>query len=63
MEKTARCNCWDNWVSELGFKSAHVGGANFMFGDASVKFLSEAIDMGTYNRLGGKADGEAVTFE
>jgi hypothetical protein len=31
-------------------------------GDGSVHFLPNEIDMLTYNRLGGKADGGAVSF-
>jgi prepilin-type N-terminal cleavage/methylation domain-containing protein/prepilin-type processing-associated H-X9-DG protein len=58
-----RCRCWDNWVTELGFKSAHPGGANFVMGDGSVHFITETIDHTNYNRLGGKAEGETVTFQ
>jgi prepilin-type N-terminal cleavage/methylation domain-containing protein len=56
-EFSARCGCWDNWVTELGFKSNHAGGAYFVMGDASVQFLSETIDLRAYNAIGGKADG------
>ncbi|MCC6508790.1 MAG: DUF1559 domain-containing protein, partial [Pirellulaceae bacterium] len=49
----ARCT----WNSEVGFKSLHPGGAQFVFGDGSVQFLTQSIDMITYNRLGAKADG------
>jgi prepilin-type N-terminal cleavage/methylation domain-containing protein/prepilin-type processing-associated H-X9-DG protein len=40
-----------------GFKSKHPGGANFAFGDGSVHFISQAIDMMTYNQLGCRDDG------
>ena len=49
-----------NYNTELGFKSAHPGGANFSMGDASVQFLSENIDMQTYQYLGDKADGQVA---
>ncbi|HEY7532628.1 MAG TPA: DUF1559 domain-containing protein [Nitrospiraceae bacterium] len=62
-ERTARCRCWDNWVTELAFKSAHPDGAQFVMGDGSVQFLSESIDHVNYQRLGGKADGEIVAIE
>lgn len=52
----ARCT----WNSEVGFKSLHTGGAQFVFGDGSVQFLSQSIDMTTYQRLGAKGDGQAV---
>jgi prepilin-type N-terminal cleavage/methylation domain-containing protein/prepilin-type processing-associated H-X9-DG protein len=56
------CASWATWSSSLGFKSPHPGGAQVVMGDGSVHFLPESIDMTTYNRLGGKADGEAVSF-
>jgi len=34
---------------QFGFHSQHPGGANFLFGDGSVKFLKQTIDMGSYN--------------
>lgn len=45
------------WQGERPFSSRHPGGAQFAFADGSVKFLQEAIDMNTYERLGRKADG------
>ena len=50
----ARCT----WNSEVGFKSMHTGGAQFVFGDGSVQFLNQSIDMTTYQRLGAKGDGQ-----
>jgi prepilin-type processing-associated H-X9-DG protein len=47
-----------NYNTELGFKSNHPSGANFSFGDASVQFISQDIEMKTYNYLGDKADGQ-----
>lgn len=49
-----------NWVTELGYKSQHVGGAHFLFGDGAVRFLSENISMQVYSRLGAKADNNPV---
>lgn len=54
------CRRWCNWSTELGFKSRHPGGANFVFGDCGVRFLTEEIDHWTYQYLGGKADKKAV---
>jgi prepilin-type N-terminal cleavage/methylation domain-containing protein/prepilin-type processing-associated H-X9-DG protein len=48
------------WFRTCGFKSLHPGGANMLMGDASVQFLSEAIDFRLYNNLGTRAGGEAV---
>lgn len=50
----ARCN----WVTEFGFKSQHPGGANFLLGDGSVRFLSETIDHNNYQLLGQRDDGQ-----
>ena len=54
------CNKPCNWSGELGFKSAHPGGANFAFGDGSVRFVGEDIDHQGYQYLGDKADGQPV---
>jgi prepilin-type processing-associated H-X9-DG protein len=52
----ARCN----WNTELGFKSRHPSGAQFLMGDGAVKFLRESIEMWAYQYLGGKADGNVI---
>jgi prepilin-type processing-associated H-X9-DG protein len=44
----------------FGFKSRHPGGANFLFGDGSVRFLSQGISMTTYQLLGARDDGQAI---
>ncbi len=49
-----RTTCNGNVI--YGFKSCHPGGAQFLFGDGSVSFLSEAIDGWSYQALGGVAD-------
>ena len=43
-----------------GFSSPHQGGANFGFGDGSVRFLKATINGRVYRALGGRADGELV---
>jgi hypothetical protein len=45
-----------------GFKSLHPGGAQFVMGDGSAHFISEAIDYRLYNELGSRAGGETVTL-
>jgi len=49
-----------NWNVSWGFKSNHSGGANFVFADGSVHFLSQSIDMRAYVLLGGRNDGQAI---
>jgi len=54
------CNQWNNWTTSLGFKSSHPGGAQFVFGDGSVRFLQETMDHQAYQYLGAKADGKII---
>ena len=47
-----------------GYGSAHSGdGANFAFGDGSVRFVKQTIDLSVYQRLGHRADGEPIDEE
>jgi prepilin-type N-terminal cleavage/methylation domain-containing protein/prepilin-type processing-associated H-X9-DG protein len=39
-----------------GYSSQHTGGAQFVFADGSVRFLSQNIDLKTYANLGNRAD-------
>jgi hypothetical protein len=52
-----------NWNTEVGFKSAHSGGAFFLFGDGSVHFLQQTIDHQTYQYLGAKSDGNIISTD
>ncbi|MFN9719089.1 MAG: DUF1559 domain-containing protein [Planctomycetota bacterium] len=47
-------------TSTSGYSSYHNGGAQFVFADGSVKFLSENINPQTYTRLGNREDLELV---
>ena len=38
-------------------------GANFAFGDGSVRFLKQTIDQAVYRRLGHRSDGELIDDE
>lgn len=42
------------------FSSSHPGGCHFTFGDGSVHFLSENVDMVTLNNLAIRDDGEVI---
>jgi len=56
----AQCAPRSNWNYSWGFKSRHVGGAQFVFGDGNVRFLNKTIDHFTYQKLGGKNDGQTI---
>jgi prepilin-type N-terminal cleavage/methylation domain-containing protein len=57
------CRRSRNWTTEVGFKSAHTGGAYFLLGDGSVQFVAESIDHALYQLLGAKNDGESAHLE
>ena len=46
-----------------GFRSQHPGGANFLFGDGSVRFLKSTINLNTYWSIGTKNGGEVVSAD
>ena len=46
-----------------GFSSSHPGGANFLFGDGSVRFLKNSMSAKVFRRLGNRADGELISDE
>jgi prepilin-type N-terminal cleavage/methylation domain-containing protein len=54
------CEPQNNWNLSWGFRSGHTGGAQFLFGDGTVHFLSENIDYETYQRLGIRNDGKTI---
>jgi prepilin-type N-terminal cleavage/methylation domain-containing protein/prepilin-type processing-associated H-X9-DG protein len=59
---------WDNNplyynFGQFGFRSNHPGGANFLFGDGSVKFIKQTISPVSYFAIGTKATGEVVSAD
>ncbi len=44
-----------------GFSSRHPGGANFLFGDGSVRIISQKIRTSVYRSLGNRADGNLIS--
>jgi prepilin-type N-terminal cleavage/methylation domain-containing protein len=54
------CTAQSNWNFTFGFRSKHAGGVHFLFGDGAVRFVSENINIVTYNRLGGRRDNRPV---
>ena len=68
-------SCDYRQLGQFGFRSQHPGGANFLFGDGSVHFLKETIDMGSpaynppnvnigvYRKLATRGKGEIVSSD
>jgi prepilin-type N-terminal cleavage/methylation domain-containing protein/prepilin-type processing-associated H-X9-DG protein len=54
------CAAPNAWSCDMGFKSRHPGGCQFVFGDGSVHFLSESIAYDTYQMLGDRRDGGII---
>ena len=54
------CTTQSNWNYSWGFRSAHTGAVHFLMGDGTVRFISENIDYMTYQKLGGRRDGQVV---
>lgn len=46
-----------------GYSSRHPGGANFLFGDGSVRFLKNTLATHVFHCLGNRADGELVSAD
>jgi prepilin-type N-terminal cleavage/methylation domain-containing protein len=58
--KFPACAHAHQWNLSWGFRSHHTGGAHFLLGDGTVRFLSQNIDYFTYQRLGGRRDGRPI---
>ncbi|MBN9520969.1 DUF1559 domain-containing protein [bacterium] len=50
------------WDESIGFRSYHTGGANFLLGDGSVRFVRDSIDGPTYRAYASMAGGEALSL-
>jgi prepilin-type processing-associated H-X9-DG protein len=50
-----------NWHVTWGFKSNHPGGTNFAYVDGSTRYISQNISHRTYQYLGCRHDGQAIT--
>ena len=50
-------------MGQFGFRSQHPGGANFLFGDGSVKFLKDTTNIMVYRALSTRTGGEVVSAD
>lgn len=50
----------DSFYAAEAFDSFHPGGANFLMGDGSIRFISEFIDSTTFANLASIADGQVI---
>jgi prepilin-type N-terminal cleavage/methylation domain-containing protein/prepilin-type processing-associated H-X9-DG protein len=48
-------------VMQLAFGSEHTSGANFLFGDGSIHFLSDTINMDVYQAVSSRNGGESLS--
>ncbi len=65
---TAGANCCPggghDWsMSIIPARSMHPGGVNTAMGDGSVQFITDTVDLLTYQRLGNKQDGVPVSLQ
>ncbi|MCI0460123.1 MAG: DUF1559 domain-containing protein, partial [Gemmataceae bacterium] len=49
--------------NDYAFGSKHPGGANFVFVDGSVRFVSQNINLGTYKSLASRNGGEVASLD
>jgi prepilin-type N-terminal cleavage/methylation domain-containing protein/prepilin-type processing-associated H-X9-DG protein len=55
--------CAPEGSSFINASSNHPGGANFAFGDGSVKFIKDSINMVVYESLGTRNGGEVISSD
>jgi prepilin-type N-terminal cleavage/methylation domain-containing protein/prepilin-type processing-associated H-X9-DG protein len=48
---------------QSGFRSQHPGGANFAFGDGSVKWIKETINIDVYRALSTRSNNEVISAD
>ena len=50
-------------MGQFGFRSNHPGGANFLFGDGTVRFVKETINLTVYANLSTRSNGEVISAD
>ena len=56
-----RFNVQFQQAGQWGFRSFHAGGLNMAFTDGSVRFIKDSVNIVTYQALGTKSAGEALS--
>jgi prepilin-type N-terminal cleavage/methylation domain-containing protein/prepilin-type processing-associated H-X9-DG protein len=56
-------DCWPEQNGPAMATSTHPGGANFMMGDGSVRFLKNTVNQQTYMGLGTRNGGEVISAD
>jgi len=56
-------DCWPEQNGPAMATSAHAGGANFLFGDGTVRFIKDSISQQTYMAIGSRDSGEVVSAD
>ena len=56
-------DCCDTSLHDMSFASNHVGGCHWLFGDGTVRFVSENIDINVYKASASRNGGEVNTIE
>ncbi len=51
-----------NWPDVQGFRSDHEGGANFVFGDGSVRFITDGVDIAAYQAASTRNGSEVLNL-
>ncbi|MEW4570727.1 DUF1559 domain-containing protein [Tautonia sp. JC769] len=52
-----------NWPNQISFRSAHPGGAQFLWGDGRVSFVKETIARDVYRSISTRKGGEVVSAD
>jgi prepilin-type N-terminal cleavage/methylation domain-containing protein len=55
-----QCSPQSNWNYSWGFRSRHPSGAQFLFGDGTVRFITSGLNMPIYQALGGRRDRRVI---
>ncbi len=50
-----------NMAMQVAASSFHPGGVNVMFCDASIRFVSDTVELTTWRALGTRAGGETIS--